>query len=156
MSLPKIIVIVTKKWCAHQYRLFRPLFPHFLVQNFWKTKTIPGDINILHQWTKNYNHMIFNSQDMMWIALQVILGHLCLLPNFWPKKSKFFKKRKNKPGYIIILHLNPKIHNHLMHTSLKMMPTALQIILGQFLPFYFHFWPKIKIFKKWKKMPKTY
>ena len=37
--------------------------------------------------------MIFNLQNM-WIALQVILGHLCLLPNFWPQKSKFLKKKK--------------------------------------------------------------
>ena len=102
MSVPKIILIwliVTKKWCAHQYTLFRPLFTLSTLfglknQNFWKIKELTGDINILHQCTKNHNHMIFNSQNMMWIALQVILGHLCLLPNFWPKKSKFLKKRK--------------------------------------------------------------
>ena len=102
MSLPKIILvwlIVTKKWCAHQYRLFRSLFALSTLfdpkaQNFWKIKEAPGDIIILHQCTKNHNHMIFNSQNMMWIALQVILGHLCLLPNFWPKKSKFSEKRK--------------------------------------------------------------
>ena len=90
--------------------------------------------------------MIFNSQNM-WIALQVILGYLCILPNFWPQKSKFLKKKtKTKtPGYIIILHLHPKNHNHLMYSSLKMMLAALQVILGQFLP---HFWPKIKTFEK--------
>ena len=82
----------------------------------------------------------------MWIALQVIFGYLCLLPNFWPKKSKFFfKKKKKPPGYIIILHLHPKNHNHLMYSSLKMMLAALQVILGQFLP---HIWPKIKTFEK--------
>ena len=64
------------------------LFPHFLAQKI--KKRIPGDIIILHQCTKNYNHMIFNLQNMMWIALQVILNHLCLLPNLWPKKSKFW------------------------------------------------------------------
>ena len=131
MSVPKIILIwliVTKKWCAHQYLGLSLLFPHFLaqkIQNVWKIKKIPGDIIILHQCTKNHNHMIFNSQNMMWIALQVILGHLCLLPNFWAKKSKFLKKRKKSPGYIIILHLNPKNHNHLMYSSLKMMPATL-------------------------------
>ena len=50
------------------------IFPHFLIQKI----KIPGDIIILHQCTKNHNHMIFNSQNMMWIALQVILGHLWL------------------------------------------------------------------------------
>ena len=58
--------------------------------------------------------MIFHSQNMMWIALQVILSHLCFLPNVWVKKSKFLKKKKNKEafGYIIILHLHHKNHNH--------------------------------------------
>ena len=91
--------------------------------------------------------MILNSQNM-WTALQVILNYLCLLPNFWPQKSKNFEKTKTKTlalGYIIILHLHPKNHNHLMYSSLKMMLAALQVILGQFLP---HFWPKIKTFEK--------
>ena len=38
--------------------------------------------------------MIFSSQNMMWIALQVILDHLRLLPNFWPKKSNYLEKDK--------------------------------------------------------------
>ena len=103
MSVPKIILIwpiVTKKRCAHQYRLFRPLFTLSTFfgpknQNLSKIKTIPGDIIILHQCPKNHNHMIFNLQNMMWIALQVILGPLHLLLSFWPKISKFLKKRKN-------------------------------------------------------------
>ena len=163
MSVPKIILIwliVTKKWCTHQYRLFRPLFAFSTLfgpknQNFSKIKKIPGDVIILHQCTKNHNHMIFNLQNMMWIALQVILGNLCLLPNFWRKKSKCLKKRKKTPGYIIVLHLHPKNHNHLIYSSLKMMLTALQIILGQFSPFYSIFAPKLK-FSKNEKMPKTY
>ena len=81
-------------------------------------KKIPGDIIVLHQCTRNYNHMIFNLQNMMLIALQVILDHLYLLPNFGPK-IKIFEKKKKTPGYIIILHLHPKNHNHLMYSSLK-------------------------------------
>ena len=91
----------------------------------------------------------------MWIALQVILGHFCFLPNLWPKKSKFLKKKKKAPGYIIILLLHPKNHNNLMYSSLKMMPTALQVIPGQFLPFCSIFGPKLK-FSKNEKMPETY
>ena len=163
MSVPKIILIwliVTKKWCAHHCRLFRPLFVLSTLfclknQNFWKIKKIPGDIIILHQCTKNNNHRIFNLQNMMWIALQVILGDLCLLPYFWLRKSKSLKKRKKIPGYIIILHLHLKSHDHLMYSSLQMMPTALQVILGQFLPFYSIFGPKLK-FSKNEKMPETY
>ena len=102
MVVPKIMLIwfiVTKKWCTHQYRLFRPLVALSTLfgpknQNFSKIKKIPGHIIVLHQCTKNYNHMIFNSKNMMWIALQIILAHLCLLASFWSKNSKILKKRK--------------------------------------------------------------
>ena len=79
-----------------------------------------------------------------------ITSHFGLFVHFTqflaPKIKIFEKKTKTKtPGYIIILHLHPKNHNHLMCSSLKMMLAALQVILGQFLP---HFWPKIKTFEK--------
>ena len=99
--------------------------------------------------------MIFNSQSMMRIALHIIMGHLCLLLNFWPKKSKLLKKKKKTPGYIIIPHLYPKNHNHLMYSSLKMIPTTLQVILGQFLPFYSIFGPKLKFSKNEKMRTKN-
>ena len=86
---------------------------------------------------------------MMWIALQDLLGHLCLLSNFRIKKSKILKKKT--PGYIIILYLDPKNHNHLIYSSLK---NDTDNIAGYSWPIFallFHFWPKINIFKKWKK-----
>ena len=73
---------------------------------------------------------------------------------FLAQKIKIFEKKKKTPGYIIILHLHPKNHNHLMYSSLTMMSTALQIILGQF-PFYSIFDPILK-FSKNEKMPKMY
>ena len=73
---------------------------------------------------------------------------------FLVQKIKIFEKKKKAPGYIIILHLDPKNHNHLMYSSLKMMPTALQVIIGQFLSFYSIFVPKLKFFPE--KMPQTY
>ena len=168
MSVPKPILIwliVTKKWYAHQYRIFR-IFRIFMIfifalstlfgpknQHFWKKTKKTGDVINLHWCTKNQNHMISNSQNV-WIALAIILGHLRLLPNFWPKKSNFWEKEKI-PGYIIILHLHSKNYNHLMYSSLKIMPTALQVVLGQFLPFYSISGPKLK-FSKNKKIPKTY
>ena len=87
-----------------------------------------------------------------------ITSHFGLFVHFTqflaPKIKIFEKKTKTKtPGYIIILHLHPKNHNHLMYSSLKMMPTALQVMLGQFLPFYSIFGPKLK-FSKNEKMPK--
>ena len=70
---------------------------------------------------------------------------------FWAQKIRILeKKEKNTPGYIIILHLHPKNYNHLMYSSLQMIPTALQVILDQFLPFYYIFGPKLK-FSKTKK-----
>ena len=52
---------------------------------------------------------------------------------FLAQKIKIFEKKKKTPGYIIVSHMHPKNHNHLMYSSLKMMPTALQVILGTFL-----------------------
>ena len=74
---------------------------------------------------------------------------------FLAKKIKIFEKKKKAPGYIIILQLHPKDHNHLMYSSLKLMATALQVVLGQFLPLHSSFGPKLKFSKK-EKMPKTY
>ena len=73
---------------------------------------------------------------------------------FLALKIKIFEQKKKTRGYIIISHLHPKNCNHLMYSSLKMMSTALQVILGQFLPFYSIFGPKLK-FSKNEKMPKT-
>ena len=72
--------------------------------------------------------------------------------HFLAKKIKIFEKKKKTLGYIIILQLHPKNHNHLMYSFLKMMPTALQVILGQFLTFYSIFGPKLKFLKN-EKMP---
>ena len=74
---------------------------------------------------------------------------------FLAQKIKIFEKKKKTPGYIIILHLHPKNHNHLMYSSLKMMPTALQVMLGQFLPFYSIFGPKLKFSKNEKMRTKN-
>ena len=88
----------------------------------------------------------------MWITLQVILGHLRLLPNFWPK---IFEEKKKSPRHIIVLHLHPKSHNYLMYGALKMILIALQVSLGQFLPFYSIFSQNLQFLKN-GKMPKTY
>ena len=100
-----------------------------------------------HQCTKNHDHMISNSQNMMWIALQVILGHLCLLPNFWPKKSTYLKKRKK--------HLDISSFYTCIPKFLKNDAKTLQVILGQFLPFCSIFGRKLK-FSKNEKVPETY
>ena len=68
---------------------------------------------------------------------------------FSDQKIKNFEKKT--PGYIIILYLDPKNHNHLIYSSLK---NDTDNITGYSWPIFallFHFWPKINIFKKWKK-----
>ena len=74
---------------------------------------------------------------------------------FLAQKIKIFEKKKKTPAYITILHLHRENHNHLIYSSLKMMPTALQVIINQFSPFYSIFGPKLK-FSKNEKMSKTY
>ena len=74
---------------------------------------------------------------------------------FSAQKIKIFEKKKKTPGYIIILHRHSQNYNHLMYSFLKIMATALQVILGQFLPFYSIFDSKLK-FSKNEKMRKTY
>ena len=68
------------------------------------------------------------------------------------QKVKLFEKNKKTPGYVIILHLHPKIipQSFDVYSSLKIMLTALQVILGQFLPFYSIFGPKLKFSKNEK------
>ena len=73
---------------------------------------------------------------------------------FLAQELKIFEKKKKTLGHIIIPHLHPKNHNHLMYSSLKMIPTALQVILSQFLPFYSIFGLKLK-FSKNEKIPET-
>ena len=84
---------------------------------------------------------------MIWVALQVILGHLCHLPNFWNKKSKFLGK-KPKSSWINY-HFTPASQT-LQSLFLK---NDVHIITGYSWPIIallFHFWSKIKISEKWK------
>ena len=75
-----------------------------------KTKKNPGDIIILHKCSKNHNHLLYCSRDMVHdrcLQLQLlffILGYL--LPFYPPNSSKNenFQKMKKTPGDIIILH----------------------------------------------------
>ena len=75
-----------------------------------KTKKNPGDIIILQKCSKNHNHLLYCSRDMVHdrcLQLQLlffILGYL--LPFYPPNSSKNenFQKMKKTPGDIIILH----------------------------------------------------
>ena len=87
-------------------------------------------------------------------SITIHFGLFVPFTQFLAEKIKMFEKMKKTPGYII-LHLHPKNHNHLMYSSLKMMPTALQVSLGQFLLVYSIFGPTLK-FSKNGEIPKIY
>ena len=69
-------------------------------QNFEKLKKTPGDIIILQKCTKNHDHMLYCSWDMVHDRCSCyffILGYFCPFysPN-WPKKTKLKKKKWEK------------------------------------------------------------
>ena len=85
----------------------------------------PGDITILHLWTKNPDDMIYSSWDTecdrMKLVIMENLLPCCLLPHP-PKnlKNQNFKKCKKHAGEIIILHVCTKSHNHMSYNSWDM------------------------------------
>ena len=156
MSVPEIILvwlIVTKKWCPHLYKLFRPLFALSTLfgpknQNFWKIKKIPGDIIIYNSILKIRITCLICKYDVDSITSH--FGPFAPFTQFLTQKIKIFEEKKKPPGRIIILHLHPKNHNHLMYGALKMILIALQVILGQFLPQTYNFWKMKKCLKRTK------
>ena len=161
MSISEIILvwlIVTKKWFPHLYRLFRPLFALLTLsgpknQNFWKIKKIPGDIIIYNSILKIRITCLICKYDVDSITSH--FGPFAPFTQFLTQKIKIFEEKKKPPGHIIILHLHPKSHNYLMYGALKMILIALQVSLGQFLPFYSIFSQNLQFLKN-GKMPKTY
>ena len=104
---------------------------------------------------KNHTHMSYSYQEMIrTLQCRLFRPLFALSTLFGPRNQNFLKITKIL-GDIIILHQCTKNHDHLMYTSLKIMPTALQVILGQFLSFYSIFDLKLK-FSKNEKMFKTY
>ena len=91
-------------------------------QNFEKMKKLPGDIVILQKCTKNHDHMLYYSWDMVHDGCNLffILGHF--LP-FYPlnnPKNQNFQKMKKIPRDIIILHMCTKNYDQMMYGSWDM------------------------------------
>ena len=125
-------------------------------QNFEKMKII-----ILHKCTINDNHMIYGSWDID--CNRFFLSSWAIFCPFTPpphpsnstKNQNFIKWNKNTLRYII-LHKCTKKHYHILYCSWDMACDTCN--------FYFSFYAifciltpptaqKIKISKKWKKMP---
>ena len=84
-----------------------------------KKKKIPEDIIILDKCTKNHDHMIYCSWDMMhdrcncYFSFQ---GIFCPFTLVITQKIKVLKKWKKMPGDIIILHMCTKNYDQMMYS----------------------------------------
>ena len=138
---------------------FLPFYPTSNLQNkiFKKWKKRPGDV-ISCMCTINDNHMMYGSWDIECDG-QNFLSFWTISCPFTPlttQKIKILKKFQKIPEDIIILHKCTKNHDHMLHCSWYMTRDGCN--------FYFSFWAffspftplttqKIKILKKWKKIP---
>ena len=120
-----------------------------------------GYLVILQMCIINNNHMLYGSWDMGHDGQKsVIFNHLLPFnPTNNPQKQNF-KKMKVMPRDIFILHMCTITDNHGMVPEMydswdnRVQQIEFFVILDHF----FLFWPpltaqKIKILKKWKKMP---
>ena len=76
--------------------------------NFIKMKKTPIDIIILHNCTKNHDHMLYCSWDMACDTWNYYFSFWVIFCPFTPltaQKIKISKKIKKTPGDIIILHM---------------------------------------------------
>ena len=88
-------------------------------QNLEKIKKTPEDIIILQYHTKNHNHMLYCSWDMVhdgcnYFSFWAIFCPFTLLT---ARKIKIFKKWKKTPGDITLLHKCFKNHDHMLYCS---------------------------------------
>ena len=79
---------------------FLPFYPPNSLKNknFWKMKKLLGDIIILHRYTKNHNHMLFCSWDMIHDRCTCYFSFwaiFCLFTPIRAQKIKILQKWKN-------------------------------------------------------------
>ena len=81
-------------------------------------KKLPGDIIMLHKCTKNHDHMLLCSWDMTSDGCNFYFHFrlfFALLPPNNPKNQ--IKKKRKKPGDMIILHMRTKNYDHMTYGS---------------------------------------
>ena len=120
-------------------------------------KKTSEDIIILHLCTKNRNHMMFSSWDMMWdrqdfLSLWVIFCPFTS-PLKWSQKSIFWQNEKKMPGDISLLHTWDINEDHMIYGywNRRCDRQNFFAILVHFLPFHPLTTWKIKTFEKLKK-----
>ena len=90
---------------------------------FEKLKKTPGDIIILHKYTKNYDHMLYCSWDMARDRCNCYFSFWAIFCPFTPlaaQKIKIFTKWKKTPGDIIILYMCTTNYDQMMFGSWDM------------------------------------
>ena len=120
-------------------------------------KKTPGDIIILHMCIKNHDHMMYSSWDMEYNR-QNFFCHFgpffdLLPPNNTENQS--FEKIKNNPGiiYYYFTHVYHRCQSFdVWFLRYGAQRTEFLVILGDYLPI-LPLTQKIKILKKWKKIP---
>ena len=116
-------------------------------------RKMPEDIIILHKCTINDNHKMHCSWDIKHNRQNffVILGHFLPFYALNNPEIKILKKRKKKPGDII-LHKCTINGNHMMYGSWGMKCNRQNFLLfwAIFCPFTQLATQKIQILKKWK------
>ena len=121
-------------------------------------KKMPGDIIILHKCTKNQDHMLYYSWDMVCDGCNCYFSFWTIFCSFTPltaPKMKISKKWK-KPLEMSSFYTSvPKIMiiwcNIVPEVSQRDGCNCYFFILGYFLPFYPLTAQEIKISQKWKK-----
>ena len=111
----------------------------------------------LYLCANNLHDMIYSSWDMEYDRLKlVIMGHF--LPFYPPKNPPKSELWKNESGYVSILHICTKNHNHMMYASWDMEYNRHNFLSfwSIFCPHILLITPKIKILNKCKKTPWRY
>ena len=120
-------------------------------ENFKKIKKTPGDMIILHKCTKNHDHMLYCSSDMVRNRFNC---HFSFWAIFYPftsltaQKNQNLEKMKKTLGDITLQQCT-KNHDHMLYCSWDMMHDGCN---------YFSFWAIFSPFtlltaRKIKKMP---
>ena len=136
---------------------FLPFYPLTFPknQNFQKMKKAPGNIVILHKYTKNHGHILYCSWDMTHYRCNCYFSFWAIFCPFTPslpEKWKFQKKWKKGLGISSFYTSVPKIMIICCAVPEIWCVTDVIIIFhfGRFLPSPLTA-QKIKISKKWKK-----
>ena len=107
--VPQIWSVTDRIFC--HFGAFFDLLPPYKLknQNFEKLKKGLGDIIILHNCTKNHDH-IHTVPEIWHVTDVIIVFHFALFFALLP----LFKKMEKKPGDIITLHMCTKNYDQMM------------------------------------------